>query len=226
MRYFFCLLTIYILSASAADKCAQDVLRGLDSLLGVCGAYSEIKACAKHAKPSVKCSKVLGPGGNLITQDITEDITLGEGTPELAAKWHQSFTKCAKEGKSLDCTDAVNHHGPVLHSVQGGLAELVASKQCDSFRSSLKTEASELSKSTNFVNCGHNEKPETSEHLIELVRQVRRELPPAALAKFPLHGVVAWAEPNFALPEEEEEEEGEDEDEGDNDDGDEEDDEN
>ena len=105
-------------------------------------------------------------------------------TANATARWHDAFNDCAEEGTG--CAEAAKLYGPVLHSVQIGLAELLASAACQkydigSFR--LTTE--------DFVDCPG---PGTSTKLVALVSALRRQFPAEQLAQFPLNGVVRWAE--------------------------------
>jgi len=186
-------VTCLVTDASTSGRsCAQAVLRGLDNLLGVCEAHDSIQRCTRNSKFK-RCRRVRGPGGSLITKDITEDVTLGEETPTATASWHRAFTSCAKKG--LACAEAVQLHSPVLRSVQLGLMSLLSSSRCQQsgFHASLLSES-------DFVSCGERGRPEISAPLVSLVKNVRMQLPAESLARFPLHDVVAWAEPDFALP--------------------------
>jgi len=170
-------------------RCMDAVVSGLDNLLGVCQAKYHINDCTTKSDVKMECQKVQGPSGNLITQDITEDVRLGSTTNENTAKWHQAFTKCATQG--ADCAEAVALYHPVIQSVQVGLADLV--KSCHGLEQVALTE-------TDFVDCGKDDQPTVSDKMRSLVQQVRTKLPEAKLARFPLHGVVQWAEPAFKLP--------------------------
>mmetsp|Transcript_38462 Transcript_38462/g.88780 ORF Transcript_38462/g.88780 Transcript_38462/m.88780 type:complete len:249 (-) Transcript_38462:42-788(-) len=181
-----------------SGACLEEVVRGLDNLLGVCEAWQAIRECSQSRSPQAACSKVLGPAGNLITQDISEDVTLGPRTTKHTAKWHAAFTRCATSGK--DCAAAVLLQKPVMQSVQKGLRQLLASPSCATGGAFSHTKLS----STDDIACAEDAPngylPTPSGGLLKLVRQARQASPQAALTKFPLRGVVQWAEPNIELP--------------------------
>jgi len=184
--------------------CAEAVLTGLDNLLGVCSAKADIADATRFIRGDSKedflkrINKVRGPGGNLITQDITEDVRLGPTTKKDTRYWHKAFTACAAEGNL--CAAAVQLHEPVLLSVQAGIQSLISSPKCK------QAGMGDIQlKFSDFVTCGKAKigkdgLPNTSDKLTSLVQRVRAQLPASFLAKYPLHDVVAWAEPSFKLP--------------------------
>jgi len=178
----------------SSSSCVRRTLTGLDMLLGVCGAQRDIKRCASNKHPARACRKVKGPGGNLITQDITEDVILGSDTPKHTSAWHKAFGSCA-EGSKGNCLQATSLYKPVLDSVQHGLMELLGSSSCqqeDQLKGLVLTE-------DDFVDCGTGGDPQTTTKLVAVADRLRERLP-NDLAKFPLHGVVAWALPQVELP--------------------------
>mmetsp|Transcript_56041 Transcript_56041/g.133508 ORF Transcript_56041/g.133508 Transcript_56041/m.133508 type:complete len:260 (+) Transcript_56041:117-896(+) len=199
------LLCVVLLSFSGCDavgirreeaKCLEEVVRGLDNLLGVCGAWEEVRTCGQSRSPQQACSKVKGPGGNLITQDIMEDVTLGVDTETHTASWHQAFRKCATEGE--DCSSAAKLQAPVMQSVQIGLQKLLASSPCArTFGGMPRLSSAE------FIKCSADAPgglPPPSAGLRSVVQRAREVSPLSALGKFPLRGVVRWAEPHIQLP--------------------------
>mmetsp|Transcript_4798 Transcript_4798/g.8263 ORF Transcript_4798/g.8263 Transcript_4798/m.8263 type:complete len:249 (+) Transcript_4798:72-818(+) len=191
--------------SAGSSACLDEVVRGLDNLLGVCEAWQAITECSRSSSPQAACSKVRGPAGNLITQDISEDVTLGRHTSKYTAKWHAAFTKCATDGQ--DCTDATLLHKPIMRSVQKGLRQLLASGSCSSGGTFSNVELSQSDDIECTADAPNGYLPLPDRGLLKVVRQARRASPKTALAKFPLRGVVQWAEPDIKLPAEVSEEE-------------------
>eukprot|EP00927_Polykrikos_kofoidii_P053555 TRINITY_DN48164_c0_g1_i1.p2 TRINITY_DN48164_c0_g1~~TRINITY_DN48164_c0_g1_i1.p2 ORF type:complete len:205 (-),score=45.01 TRINITY_DN48164_c0_g1_i1:78-692(-) len=186
-----------LVSCSGAKSCVKKVLTGMDNMLGVCEANEEISNCVKEGAQS--CKKVKGPGGNLITQDISEDVQLGAGTKLAAEDWHAVFTKCANEMDSTACAQATKLYKPVLTSVQNGLTKLLATDDCQSNSAFPKLSLAK----TDFTDCDAAKgTPAVRPSLVAISKRLREIMPETALAKFPLHGVVHAFEPHFKLPEE------------------------
>lgn len=181
-----CMLGFVVFSASAGQAdCVHKVLTGIDNLFGVCGAHASIVHCTQHKNKAAACKKQLGPGGNLITQDITEDVTLGTGTTQATQKWHKAFQACTK---GFSCSRAVKLYKPVLDSVQHGLAALVRSHSCQAPKQ-LKGLRFTISE---FTDCGGHGEPSATEGLLKVTKDVLSKLPRKALHHFPAKDIKTW----------------------------------
>jgi len=174
--------------ALAGEDCIHKVLTGIDNLFGICGAYSDIVTCSRKKHTAAACKKQVGPGGNLITQDITEDVTLGKGTSEATRQWHKAFQACT-EGH--DCSHAVNLHKPVLNSVQRGLTALVSSSSCHAKSQFTGLPALSFTQD-DYGDCTTSGQPAATMGLMNIAGEVLRNLPKNALRHFPAKDINTW----------------------------------
>jgi len=175
-------------NALAGQDCIHQILTGIDNLFGVCEAYGDIFACSHQKRAAAACKEQVGPGGNLITQDITEDVTLGKGTSTAAHQWHKAFQACTK---GHDCSHAVKLYKPVLNSVQRGLTTLVSSSLCQS-NNQFKSLSLLSFTQNDYVDCTISGHPSATAGLMKIAGEVLHNLPKNALDRFPAKDIDTW----------------------------------
>merc|ERR1719316_2605375 len=178
----------FVSEALAGEDCIHKVLTGIDNLFGICGAYSDIVTCSRKKHTAAACKKQVGPGGNLITQDITEDVTLGKGTSKATRQWHKAFQACTK---GHDCSRAVKLYKLVLNSVQRGLTTLVSSSSCQ-VKNQLKGLSVLSFTHDDYGDCTKSGQPTATPGLMNVVGEVLHNLPKNALNHFPAEDINTW----------------------------------